>query len=156
SAHASSGAGSSSSPSAAWPVGATVVGVAAWGAGAAGAGLGGSPPGLLSPPLQPARVAATAMPSRADQGRLMGPPRSRFAKERRILTEASQAVNSTSPKRRLLAGCVLALLLIGAGNPPRIVPTHGELRLLAIRASFADVPLVEPREHFAGAPDSLL
>jgi len=36
------------------------------------------------------------------------------------------------------------------------VPTQGELRLLAIRASFADRSLTEPREHFAGTPASLL
>jgi immune inhibitor A len=36
------------------------------------------------------------------------------------------------------------------------VPTRGELRLLALRASFADRPLLEPREHFAGTPESLL
>jgi immune inhibitor A len=38
----------------------------------------------------------------------------------------------------------------------RTVPTRGELRLLAIRASFKDMPLAEPRDHFAGTPDSLL
>jgi immune inhibitor A len=50
----------------------------------------------------------------------------------------------------------MALLAVGASEPRRTVPTHGELRLLAIRANFADVPLAEPREHFAGAPDGLL
>jgi immune inhibitor A len=38
----------------------------------------------------------------------------------------------------------------------RAVPRRGELRLLAIRAAFEDVPLLEPRDHFAGTPDSLL
>jgi M6 family metalloprotease-like protein len=89
--------------------------------------------------------------------RIMRPPRSRFAKRRRILTEAHQAVNSAGPKGSILAGCLLALLTVGAAAPPeRVVPTRGELRLLAIRASFADRPLLEPREHFAGTPESLL
>src|SRR5262245_28361815 len=96
------------------------------------------------------------MPSRTDQVRIMSPPRSRFAKRRRILTEASQAVNSACPKGRILAGCLLALLALGAGNPVRTVPTHGELKLIAIPASFTDRPLAEPREHFIGTPESLL
>jgi immune inhibitor A len=36
------------------------------------------------------------------------------------------------------------------------VPTHGELRLLVIRASFPDRPLVQPAEYFAGSADSLV
>lgn len=36
------------------------------------------------------------------------------------------------------------------------VPTHGELRLVVIRASFADRALAEPSQHFAGTPESLV
>jgi immune inhibitor A len=36
------------------------------------------------------------------------------------------------------------------------VPTHGNLRLLVILASFADRPLAEPRTHFTGAEDALV
>jgi immune inhibitor A len=52
-------------------------------------------------------------------------------------------------------GCVLALAFaqVAVAAP---VPTHGELRLLVIRASFADRPMAEAAAHFAGTPESLV
>ncbi len=86
----------------------------------------------------------------------MSPPRSKFSKRRRILTEASQAVNSTRRIGRRFVGCVLALALARTAPAAGPVPTHGELRLIVIRAGFADRPLSEPPEHFAGTPESLV
>jgi hypothetical protein len=77
----------------------------------------------------------------------------------RIQTRRSSEAPTTirCPKGRILAGCLLAALALGAADPrARAVPTRGELRLLAVRASFADRPLIEPPEHFAGTPESLL
>src|SRR5688500_333392 len=86
------------------------------------------------PPAE--HVGATTRPSNADHVRLMRPPSARRARRGRIRTEAHQAVNSAGPNGSILAGCLLALLAVGAAAPPeRVGPTRGELRLLAIRAS---------------------
>ena len=50
-------------------------------------------------------------------------------------------------------------VLVAARTPPvaaRAIPTHGELKLLAIRTGFPDRPLANPSTHVAGAPDALL
>jgi immune inhibitor A len=88
--------------------------------------------------------------------RIISPPRSSFPKRRRILTEASQAVNSACPIGTILAGCLLGLLASGAGAAERTVPTHGTLRLLVIRATFPDRALAQPAEYFLGGPDGLV
>ncbi len=86
----------------------------------------------------------------------MNPPRSSFPKWRRILTEASQAVNSACPIGKILAGCLLGLLATGVDARARTIPTHGTLRLLVVRAAFPDRPLTQPTEYFLGAPDGLV
>ena len=56
----------------------------------------------------------------------------------------------------MLAACVLALSAAAADAATRTIPTRGELRLLVVRAAFADRPLTEPADRFAGTPTSLV
>jgi immune inhibitor A len=58
--------------------------------------------------------------------------------------------------RGWLLGVLVSALLGVASAHARQVPTSGELRLLVVLASFADQPLADPRDHFAGTPASLI
>lgn len=86
----------------------------------------------------------------------MSPPRSIFAKRRRILTEHPQAVNSWRRPARVVAACAVGALVLGHGLAGASVPGRGELRLLVVRAAFPDRPLEQPATYFAGSPTSLV
>lgn len=83
----------------------------------------------------------------------MSPPRSKFAKRRRIVTEALGAVNLARGPVPIL---LLLVLLATGGAGARDVPVRGELRLLVLRAQFPDRPLEHRREYFLGAEESLI
>src|SRR5262245_45117660 len=140
SAQARRGAPSSSSPCCACGA---VLGVAD---GVVAAGVfGASAPFSPPPPQARARVRRARVVADRASRRIMMPPRSvsfrmlgRRRKRRRILTEASVAVNS-------LCGLILVLLALDARALGKEPPHTGVLRLLVIRAAFPDRPLARSR-----------
>src|SRR5262249_26050391 len=154
SAHASSGAASSS------PAPATVVVVgppAAVGAAATvvgGVGVFGVSFGAPPPPPQPTSPSRSARASEIGHTgvRIMHCPPWWGSERPRILTDGPWAVKRSG----VVGGLVLLVLTALPGAARAAVPTHGELRLLAVLAQFPDHPLANERAHFVGGADALV
>ena len=84
--------------------------------------------------------------------RIMSPPRSRFAKRRRILTDGPQAVNSTGPNCAARAMRAGAPCSSGARRPgARRAARTASSACSSIRASFADRPARRSRARTSRA-----
>jgi M6 family metalloprotease-like protein len=96
------------------------------------------------------------MPSEAEQPsiRIVIPPGPEVRKQRRILTDATRAVNVGAGVRALLLA--LAVVLGGATPTPAASTAVGDLPILVVLAGFPDRPLEYDRAHFTTLIDRLV